>query len=471
MAFVDYYQVLGISKVATTDEIKKAFKKKAKELHPDVGGSDRDFIRIKLAYDILSNPKSRYEYDELINLNNQEVKNSQSSQRQTMHQQDSESDQVKRAPFVIFHWKAYLTVLGTVILLLLVVRFLQNPTTDESLASGSTDISYASIPNILNTSSPIDSVSQSTIENSVQAQPAEISKEQKPSETGITQDMKNIINSTESAHFTLGSSKKEVKAAMGDPDTVEKYQYVGEVWSYGSSSVDFNTKGKVEGWSSIDDGRAFMGNMKSESSTFTLNSTAKEVVNAMGTPDTVEHYEYVSDVWRYGLSSVTFNTQGKVEGWTSIDSGKAFMGNMKSESSTFTLNSTAKEVVEAMGTPDAVEHYEYVSDVWRYGLSTVTFSTKGKVQGWSSINSGKAFIGNPKTNAEKITEGSTKKQVIDALGTPDTVEHYEYVGDEWRYGSTTIGLTQEGQLTVGQILMGFNENSHRLKVYYAKCAI
>ncbi|MFH1867202.1 MAG: molecular chaperone DnaJ [Patescibacteria group bacterium] len=61
----DYYQILGVSKSATTDEIKKAFRKLAHEHHPDKhGGSEAKFKEINEAYQVLSNPDKRKQYDQ-----------------------------------------------------------------------------------------------------------------------------------------------------------------------------------------------------------------------------------------------------------------------------------------------------------------------------------------------------------------------------------------------------------------------
>lgn len=59
----DYYQVLGVDKKATQDDIKKAFRKLAHKHHPDKGGSDDTFKEITEAYSILSDEKKRREYD------------------------------------------------------------------------------------------------------------------------------------------------------------------------------------------------------------------------------------------------------------------------------------------------------------------------------------------------------------------------------------------------------------------------
>jgi DnaJ family protein A protein 2 len=59
----NYYEVLGISKEASSDEIKKAYRKKALENHPDKGGKEEDFKKITEAYEILSNDETRGRFD------------------------------------------------------------------------------------------------------------------------------------------------------------------------------------------------------------------------------------------------------------------------------------------------------------------------------------------------------------------------------------------------------------------------
>ena len=58
------YDDLGVAHDATADEIKKAYKGKAKESHPDVGGDTESMALITRAYSILSNPDKRRRYDE-----------------------------------------------------------------------------------------------------------------------------------------------------------------------------------------------------------------------------------------------------------------------------------------------------------------------------------------------------------------------------------------------------------------------
>lgn len=59
----DYYGVLGIAKGATQEEIKKAYRKKAKEHHPDKGGNEDEFKAILEAYECLSDEAKKQNYD------------------------------------------------------------------------------------------------------------------------------------------------------------------------------------------------------------------------------------------------------------------------------------------------------------------------------------------------------------------------------------------------------------------------
>lgn len=68
MDFVDYYKTLGVSKTATQDEIKKAYRKLARKLHPDLNPNDKDahkkFQQINEANEVLSDAEKRKQYDQ-----------------------------------------------------------------------------------------------------------------------------------------------------------------------------------------------------------------------------------------------------------------------------------------------------------------------------------------------------------------------------------------------------------------------
>jgi DnaJ-class molecular chaperone len=60
---MDHYQTLGVANTATPDEIKKAYRKLASKHHPDKGGDTAVFQKIQTAYDTLSDPNKRQQYD------------------------------------------------------------------------------------------------------------------------------------------------------------------------------------------------------------------------------------------------------------------------------------------------------------------------------------------------------------------------------------------------------------------------
>jgi curved DNA-binding protein len=69
MEFKDYYQTLGVPKTASPKEIKAAFRKLARKVHPDVNPGDKTaesrFKEINEAYEVLGDPAKRKKYDEL----------------------------------------------------------------------------------------------------------------------------------------------------------------------------------------------------------------------------------------------------------------------------------------------------------------------------------------------------------------------------------------------------------------------
>lgn len=68
MAYIDYYNILGVNKGASQDDIKKAYKKLARKYHPDLNPNDPDahrkFQEINEANEVLSDPEKRKKYDQ-----------------------------------------------------------------------------------------------------------------------------------------------------------------------------------------------------------------------------------------------------------------------------------------------------------------------------------------------------------------------------------------------------------------------
>lgn len=68
MAFIDYYKILGLTKSASQDDIKKAYRKLARKYHPDLNPNDKEahhmFQQINEANEVLTDPEKRKKYDE-----------------------------------------------------------------------------------------------------------------------------------------------------------------------------------------------------------------------------------------------------------------------------------------------------------------------------------------------------------------------------------------------------------------------
>ena len=82
---MSHYETLGISKESSQNEIKKAYRSLAKKHHPDKGGDEEVFKKINDAYNILSDPSKKQQYDNpmpihqgfRINLNGNNIQNVQ----------------------------------------------------------------------------------------------------------------------------------------------------------------------------------------------------------------------------------------------------------------------------------------------------------------------------------------------------------------------------------------------------------
>jgi curved DNA-binding protein CbpA len=98
----NYYDLLGVNQESSSSQIKKAFREKAKLLHPDIAGSAQAEAMRKLlsAYEVLSNPERRYEYDRAYS---RFVKKAGFNYRTWLNEQDDPESQAKLIFFELLH--------------------------------------------------------------------------------------------------------------------------------------------------------------------------------------------------------------------------------------------------------------------------------------------------------------------------------------------------------------------------------
>ncbi|MDX1511854.1 MAG: J domain-containing protein, partial [Nitriliruptorales bacterium] len=60
---MDLYEVLGVDRTASVEEIKKAYRRRVREVHPDAGGDEETFKQVTHAYQVLTDGDRRARYD------------------------------------------------------------------------------------------------------------------------------------------------------------------------------------------------------------------------------------------------------------------------------------------------------------------------------------------------------------------------------------------------------------------------
>ncbi|MDR0486836.1 MAG: J domain-containing protein [Treponema sp.] len=98
----NHYELLGVKREASGREIKKAFREKAKRIHPDIAGQAEAEAMRKLiaAYEVLSNPERRFEYDRAYS---RFIKKAGFDYRRWLDEQDDPSSQAKLIFFELLH--------------------------------------------------------------------------------------------------------------------------------------------------------------------------------------------------------------------------------------------------------------------------------------------------------------------------------------------------------------------------------
>ncbi len=322
----NYYSILGVEDYASADTIRNAYRSLAKKFHPDTcqisdkRQAEEQFTLINEAYDVLSDPDMKKDFDEYlfnkqINMINQsKVRTINSTIYPSNHRTASNSTVNNYTP------KSYSTSSNT-------DNSGYNSSSSNTGRTSYGNLSFDEVSHYYSElKSKFDYKADSNLADRVSIivkiaaavlflviiifigltfdnKSKDISQEQ--SNTAAAAENKKPEQEDPLKNFvTIGKSKQQVKAILGKPSGVGE-----NVWKYGSSMIFFDTINQVKGWDNTGRNlKVFVYKKEDGAPPIRLGSTKLDVKKAMGTPSFLN-----LNLWKYGSSEIYFNEDGKVK--------------------------------------------------------------------------------------------------------------------------------------------------------------
>ncbi len=253
------------------------------------------------------------------------------------------------------------------------------------------------------------------------------------------------VRTFENKYITFDSTKNDVASIMGTPWSIVR-SGESEVWGYDLSTIRFVGE-SIESIYNVNN-RLKVG-LPSEADPFadpfTLGSTKLEVAKVMGPPD-VANDTREGSTWTYGQSTVYFDANQKVSGWSNNGNNLKLKLGPDNPDGYFTIGSDASAVINCMGTPTVI--YTGGNETyWKYGISTIYFDKNDRVVSYANWgNNLKVNLGSADETAPPFTLGSGREEVLRAMGTPQVIS---VAGDKqtWYYGNSTVYFDSRGKVT------------------------
>lgn len=261
----------------------------------------------------------------------------------------------------------------------------------------------------------------------------------------------------------IGSSKQSVINAMGSPD-----QYGDTIWAYGESQITFHPSGKVT--KIYKPGGVKFSNSKKAllSKGFTFGSSTSDVVKAMGAPDRIldgsQYGEMIS--WSYGINDL-YNNRGQVDIFFSND-GKVVYWNSQNNISyklklarpsyyspfahPITFGATKSNVLRTLGSPTSLTDPTWEGHIWYYGKAFIAFDRDERVTSFELNGEDLKVSYGTKIPDSTFTLGSTKQDVVKAMGIPKDIQFGSvYTTEYWHYEDSFVIFDPYKSLVCGWI--------------------
>ena len=414
----NYYKVLGVVNFASTEEIKSAYRKLSKKLHPDVNDGDsfftEKFKEIQEAYEQLTNSFKRQRYDAELQAYFDYLKypyrdtptdfepEPAPPKKENIKKETPKPPVQNRKPIGSYIF----TCLILAAIAFAVYKFISKAITHDDKPAAASQ--YATNSNSENRT--VDSRSATPVQNALiqDTSAAVISPEIviSPVKTKIKLKEKELITTTSSiippiepktkeikeknskSYFSIGSTKEEVLRVQGNPLSIQDIHRANgmrQVWTFSDNSTVTFYENRVVGFRNIySPGELKVRMINADKITsnsedyFTIGSTKEEILKIQGTPLSISEpcAEDDPEAWVYNQGIIKL-LNGKLVSYNNssnqlkvrvipVDKSNIVL------STYFTIGYTKAEVFKLQGNPVMVSHGKN-EQVWIYGDESLVY--------------------------------------------------------------------------------------------------
>lgn len=201
----------------------------------------------------------------------------------------------------------------------------------------------------------------------------------------------------------------------------------------GEGVVPLNSINKIKTSSLIDNNKISIG------------ASTDKVYKILGSPKNI-NYVGERNVLNYSTFSIVVSSkEEKVLGWnTTILNDPHFeLGVLDPNAPSITLGSSIEEVGAALGTPHAIDFYGSFSYLRYMNDSIVKINNDGRVIGWINEGNLKIYMGEKNPSVSGVKIGSSIYDIVEAMGTPYTIDGGIFFDKYWKYGNIYIGVDEQ----------------------------